>query len=169
MPKTQSITLRTRTLGGLGGFGIGAVLSLLLYYYLTRDLLKPIRNPYVKTASGVGVGLVGFCLSPVMMLVFGSYGARLGAEMGAEAFFNLVKGMLDSMESTPSSAPKEAAQSTTELAFLLRKDESAAPTITPANVIPFPGGYSPSLYAQTSAAVSRSKTELHIDTRRLTP
>ncbi len=169
MPKTDKISLRTRILRGLGGFGIGAMSSLLFYYFLTRDLLRPIRNPYLRTASGVGLGLFGFCLSPVMMLVFGVYGARLGAEIGAEAFFNLVKGMLDSLENKPSPAPKEAAQSTTELAFLLQKDKSAEPTITAANVITFPGGSSPTLYAKTSTPATRSKTELHIDTCRLTP
>jgi hypothetical protein len=170
MPKTQLITLRSRLLGGLSGFGIGAMLSLLFYYYLTRNFLKPIHNPYLKTASGVGMGLFGLCISPVMMLVFGGYGARLGAELGADAYYILIKGMLDSAASEPPATPKEAAQSTTELAFLLPKDNAAiAPIITPTNVIAFPGAYSPALFARTSAAAQRSKPELQIDTRQLNP
>jgi hypothetical protein len=171
MPKTRLITLRSRLVGGLGGFGISAVFSLILYYRLSKDLLKSISNPYLKIASGVGMGLFGLCISPIMMLIFGGYGARFGVELGADMYYILIKGMLDSAANQPPAVQKGGGQSTTELAFLLQTDNSAAAqTIAPASkVIAFPGGQTSGLYARSSVTASRPKPELQIDTRGLTP
>jgi hypothetical protein len=160
--QTTSKDFYTRARNIVSGLLIGAILPLLLYVFMVRDQWKKINNFYLKTAYAIGMAVLGITISPVMMLIFGYYGARLGAEMGAEKYFNLVKALLNPTPDKKPALSKEA-QSSTELAFLLpRVQTSSSSPAASAKVVALPAsGHSLGMFAQNIRGITRRSSPEH--------
>jgi hypothetical protein len=166
----------SRVLGGVGGLLAGGVLGPVTYVFLVRELSKEFKSSYIKAPVLFGAGFFGVVISPVLITIFALMGARLGVELGAEKFFDLMKIMfvapadrkVYAAEGRPQLSNDDA-NSTTELTLLLQREASPAPSPLPtvaANVVFFTGGHSARLFPPPSPARQRGTRppDLHIET-----